>query len=461
MSSNLSLSGLASGVDTNSIIQQLLALERGPQNRLKLQQSVSRVRQDGLRDVSTRLRNLENAARDLRSAGLWADTQSAESTDASRVAVTRLGPGGPGGYQIEVSRLARAEQRSFTYTPQDSDGEISIGGATIEVAAGSDLSTVVAAINSASGAAAYAAVVTAADGSRQLVLSSRTPGAANGFSASGPSIQEDADKYLAGADAQFTIDGVAHTSPTNVVKDAIPGLQLTLKGVTGTNPVAVNVSVPGPDLDAIKAKLRTFVDQYNSTVDFISGKLSEEKVPGATSESDAAKGVLRGDTGLSSLLNKLRTTVSSYTSSSSTIRSLSALGITTGATTGGGTINQDSLKGKLTLDDGQLAKALASDPAGVRNFLGQAIGDGGFARELEGVVHSSTQSGGTLDNRISQEDSNRRRLTAQIADMDRRLQAKQDRLKAQYAAMETALSKGQTHGQWLSGQLQALSNLHR
>jgi flagellar hook-associated protein 2 len=460
MSSNLGLSGLASGVDTNSIIQQLLALERGPQNRLKLQQSVSRVRQDALRDVSTRLRNLENAARDLRGAGLWADTQTAESTDSSRVAVTRLGPGGPGGYQIDVSRLARAEQRGFTYSPQESDSEISIGGATIKVAANSDIATVAATINSTSGAPAYAAVVSAADGGRQLVLSSRTPGAANGFSASGPSIQEDPARYLAGADAQFTIDGVPHTSPTNVVSDAIPGLQLTLKGVTGANPVAVNVSVPGPDLDAIKAKLRTFVDQYNSTVDFISGKLSEEKIPGATSEADAAKGVLRGDTGLGSLLNKLRTTVSSYASGTGTIKSLSALGISTGGTTGGGTINQDSLKGKLTLDDGQLAKALAGDPIGVGNFLGQAIGDGGFAREIEGVVHSSTQTGGTLDNRISQEDANRRRLTAQIADMDRRLQAKQDRLKAQYAAMETALSKGQTHGQWLSGQLQALSNLH-
>jgi flagellar hook-associated protein 2 len=76
-------------------------------------------------------------------------------------------------------------------------------------------------------------------------------------------------------------------------------------------------------------------------------------------------------------------------------------------------------------------------------------------------VHPSTQTGGTLDNRISQEDANRRRLTTQIADMDRRLQAKQDRLKQQYAAMETALSKGQTQGQWLSGQLAALSNLRR
>src|SRR5690242_20160432 len=352
MSSNLGLSGLASGVDTNSIIQQLLALERGPQNRLKLQQSVSRVRQDALRDVSTRLRNLENAARDLRGAGLWADTQTAESTDASRVAVTRTGPGGPGGYQIDVSRLARAEQRGFNYSRQDSDSEIAIGDTTIKVAANSDLATVAATINSTSGAPAYAAVVTAADGTQQLVLSSRTPGAANGFSAGGASIQEDPGKYLAGADAQFTVDGVAHISPTNVVKDAIAGLQLTLKGVTGANPVAVNLSVPGPDLDAIKARLHTFVDQYNSTVDFISGKLSEEKIPSATSESDAAKGVLRADAGLSSLLNKLRTTVSSYVSNGSgTIKSLSAIGITTGATTGGGTINQDSLEGKLTLDD--------------------------------------------------------------------------------------------------------------
>jgi len=460
MSSNFSLSGLASGVDTNSIIQQLLALDRGPQSRLKLQQSVSRVRQDALRDVSTRLKNLENAARDLRGAGLWTDTQTAESTDPARVGVTRLGPGGPGGFQIDVSRLARAEQRSFTYTPQDSDTTISIGASNIEVPANTSLATVASSINSASGAPVYAAVVTGADGSQQLVLSSRTPGAANGFAASGPSIQEDADRHLAGADAAFTVDGVAHTSPTNVVTNAVPGLQLTLKAATGTNPVSVNVSVPAPDVEGIKAKLRTFVDQYNSTVDFISGKLTEERIPNATSTSDAGKGVLRGDTALSSMLNTLRTTVSSFTNSGAgTIKTLSALGITTGAPTGGGTINQDSLKGKLTLDDGQLGKALANDLDGVRNFLGQAFGDGGFSRALEAVVHPSTQTGGTLDNRIAQEDANRRQLTTQIADLDRRLQLKQDRLKQQYAAMETALSRGQTQGQWLSGQLQALSRL--
>lgn len=464
MSSNLSLSGLASGIDTSSIIQQLIALERGPQNRLKLQQSVSQVRQNALKDVSTRLKNLENAARELRSAGLWADTQSAESTDSNRVAVTRVGPAGPGGYQIEVSRLAHAEQRTFDYTPQDEAGTITIGSTEIPVAAHADIAALASSINSASHAPAYAAVVTdPLTGTQQLVLSSRTPGAANGFNASGPSIQEDADKYSPGADAQFTVDGVPHSSAANTVTDGIPGLQLTLKGVTGSSPVTATVSTPGPDLAAVKAKLHGFVDQYNSTLEFITGKLSEDRVPNAQSETDAAKGVLRGDTALNSLLSKIRTTVTGYKTPGATgvINSLASLGITTGATTGSGTLNQDALRGKLTLDDTKLDAALASNPDGVRRFLGDALGDGGFSRELEGLVHPSTESGGTLDSRIAQEESNRRQLADQISDIDRRLQAKQDRLKQQYAAMEAALAKGQSQGQWLAGQIAALGGTRR
>ena len=464
MSNNLSLSGLASGIDTSSIIQQLISLERGPQNRLKLQQSVSQVRQNALRDVNTRLKNLENAARELRSAGLWADTQSAESTDPNRVAVTRLGPSGPGGYQIEVTRLAHAEQRTFDYTPQDEDGTITLGTTTIQVPAHMDLATLASSINSASHAAAYAAVVTdPLSGAQQLVLSSRTPGTTGGFTATGASIHEDGDKYSAGADARLTVDGVPHTSASNTVTDAIPGLQLTLKGVTGSNPATVTVSAPGPDLNAVKAKLHGFVDQYNSTLEFITGKLTEDRVPNAQTESDAAKGVLRGDTALNSLLSRIRTTAAGFTlpGAAGGMNSLASLGITTGATTGSGTLNQDALRGKLTLDDTKLDAALASDPDAVRRFLGDALGDGGFSRELEGLVHPNTQSGGTIDSRIAQEETNRRQLADQISDIDRRLQAKQDRLKQQYAAMEAALAKGQSQGQWLAGQIAALGNVRR
>jgi flagellar hook-associated protein 2 len=458
--STLRLSGLASGVDTDSVVQLLMAIERQGQTRLKRDQSVSRMRQDALRDVNTRLKNLENRARELRSAGLWADVQTVESTDPGHVAVSRLGPSGPGGYRVEVERLARAEQRTYSYTPPAEDGSITIGGVGVPVAANMDIATLASSINSISGAPGYAAAVAdPLSGEQRLVLSSRTPGAAGGFSASGAGvISEEPDRALAGLDAKILVDGVEHTASSNVIGDAIPGVQLTLKGVT-TAPATVSVSSPGPDLEAVKAKIKAFVDQYNSTVDFISGKLNEERVKDPQTDSDAASGALRSDRSLDSLLGQLRRTVASFTAPDAPagLRSLADLGISTGAAVGSGGLDQDAIHGKLKLDDNKLLDALASDPGAVRKVLGEALGDGGFARRLESIIHPSTEAGGELDSRIAREESARAAITTRLADMDQRLALKEERLRRQFAAMESALGKSQTQGQWLAGQLAALS----
>jgi flagellar hook-associated protein 2 len=463
-SAPLSLAGLASGVDTDSVVQALMAIERQRETRLKLQQSASKVRQDALRDVATRLRHLENAARDLRSAGLWADSQTAETTDASRVAVSRVGPSGPGGYQIEVERLARAEQRGYGYTPPAADTTITIGGTTLSVTAGTSLDDLVSAINSASGAPVYAAAVTdGISGERQLVLSSRTTGAAGTFTATGDAISEDPDKARAGWDALFKVDSVERSAPTNVVTNAVPGLQLTLKGLTSGEPATVTVSTPAPDTDAVKAKVRAFVDQYNSTLDFLSSKLTEARVPNPTTESDAAKGVLHGDKSLQSMVARLRTSISGFNAPSNPagLRTLADIGVSTGATTGSGPLDQDAVAGKLKLDDKKLADALATDRDAVHALLGQSLGDGGFARSLEAIVHPSTEAGGELDTRIAREASNSSDIASQLAAIDQRLSLKQERLKRQFAAMEAALGRSQTQGQWLSGQLAGLNNRNR
>jgi flagellar hook-associated protein 2 len=464
-SSHISLSGLASGVDTDSVVSQLMALERQGESRLKLQQSASKVRQDALRDVATRLKNLENAAKELHSAGLWADTQSGESTDSSRVAVTSVGPSGPGGYTIEVERLARAEQRTYDYSPPESDSTITIGGTPFTVTAGMSLDSLVSSINSAANGPVYAAAVTdPTTGNKQLVLSSRTPGQTGGFSAVGDSLSEDTDKARAGLDALFKVDGVERSSSSNVVSNAIPGVQLTLKGTTAANsPVTVTVSAPSPDTEAIKAKLHTFVDQYNSTLDFLTRKVTEAPVANASTEDDAAKGVLYGDQSLRNMINRLRTSVYSFLAPGNGTgpRTLNDIGISTGATTGSGELNQDAVSGKLTLDDKKLTDALTNNRDAVHALLGQTLGDGGFARSLEAIVHPSTMSGGELDTRIARETSNSSQISSQLASMDQRLSLKESRLKRQFAAMETALARSQSQGQWLSGQIASLSNLNR
>ena len=60
--SGISFGGLASGSTPNTIVDQLMALERQPQNRLKLRQGQIDVRKSALNDVATRLKNLQLAA---------------------------------------------------------------------------------------------------------------------------------------------------------------------------------------------------------------------------------------------------------------------------------------------------------------------------------------------------------------------------------------------------------------
>src|SRR4051795_11175172 len=104
---------MSSGLDTQSIIDQLIAVDRAPETRLKLKESALEARQSTLTDIGTRLRNLLSAAKDLGSVTTWADTQTGDVSDSSKIAATRLGGAAPGGHDITVSTLARSEQRSY------------------------------------------------------------------------------------------------------------------------------------------------------------------------------------------------------------------------------------------------------------------------------------------------------------------------------------------------------------
>jgi flagellar hook-associated protein 2 len=159
----------------------------------------------------------------------------------------------------------------------------------------------------------------------KLVLSSRASGAANDFTVTAPALlAEDVAHSRAGADAAYTIDGVAKTSSSNVLTDAVLGAEVTLRTTT-TAPVAVTISDPAVDTDAIKTKIQAFVTQYNSVVDFIRSKTTEAPVKNPTTTVDAAKGAFYGDSMLTSMLTSMRTQIGDLTdlgiSRSSTPRS--------------------------------------------------------------------------------------------------------------------------------------------
>ena len=475
-SPTINFGGLASGLDTNSIVDQLMAIERAPENRLKLRQQQIDARKGALSDIQSRLQNLRLAAQDLKSPTLWLDTQSVDVNDPTKVAAVRTGGASTGGYQLTITQLASASQHWFSFpasalaaddtlTFNYTDASGAAATKTITIAAGSDITAAANTINSDSGSPVYASVVTTSAGTKYLAFSSKATGAASDFTVSDSTgdLVEDASKAVAGVNAKGTVGTQSFDEPTNVIADMLPGVQLTLKGVTGATPVTVTVGAPGPDSAAISAKVKAFVDQYNSTVDFIRSKIEEKPVVNPQTSTDALKGVLYGDTSLTALLGQMRIALTGQYGAAegnpTSLDQLSELGVSTGDAVGSGTLNQDSIAGKLTFDADKLMTALTSDPQSVRNLLGGNVSaTDGFAQAFDGILAPMVQADGTLDQTIQSQDAQRRDLSDQIAEMDELLQKKQDMLKQQFAAMETALSQSQAQGQWLAGQLAGLSS---
>src|SRR4051794_23571752 len=473
--STINFGGLASGLDTNTIVDQLMAIERQPQTRLKLKQSQIDARKSALSDVASRLKNLRLAAQDLKSPALWLDTQSIDVNDSTKVAATRTGGAGTGGYQVVVSTLASASQHWFQYAAPAADQTIMFdyGGTdplnaptkhtSVTIAAGADIGAAASTINSNTDAPVYASVVTLSDGTKQLAFSSKATGTQSDFSISGASgLLTSETKAVAGTNATGTIAGQAFDEQSNTISSAIPGVTLTLKGVTGpTTPVTVTVGAPGPDKEAIAAKIQAFVDQYNSTVSFIRSKLQEKPVAGATTVSDISKGVLYGDTGLNGLLGQMRIAMTNvYTAGGvvpGTLDQMNELGVSTGKSVGAGTINQDSVAGLLSFDKQAFMTALGNDAGNVRKMLSGTSTDGGFAQAFDALLAPVVQADGTIDQTIKSQDSLRRSLSDQIARMDEILAKKQETLKQQFTAMESAIQNSSSQGQWLSGQLAALN----
>src|SRR3954467_10386365 len=451
----LQLGGLASGLDTTTIISQLMAIDRAPETRMQLQQSVLQARQTALTDIGTRVRNLLDKAKDLGDVATWAETQSLDISDPTKLTATRLSGAAPGGHDIAVSTLARSEQRSYAFAK--GAGTLDIGDAThIAIGADDDGAAVADKINAAASSPVYAVFVKDPLGdpaNDRLVLTRKDtgyfdPAAADALKVSGTDWTA-TEEFKAGVNATFTgDDGPVQESRSNVVLSAIPGLQLTLKA-TGTS--SVTVSPPGPDNTAVKNKAQAFVDQYNSTVAFIRTELAEKRVPNATSDADARKGPLFADTQLTGLLAQLRGIVSDKTGIGGAVRSFADVGVSTGSATGGAS-SADAVAGKLMLDATKLTDALQSNRLDVKSFLTDPVN--GIATKLATLLDPVAKStSGLVDLRAKEAGDEVTSIEDQISRIETRLTARADRLRAQFTAMEQALAQSQSQGSWLSSQL--------
>lgn len=456
----IQLGGLSSGLDTNSVIQALMATEQDSRNRLGWQQTAQQTRQSDLNDIKTKLQTLQTDIQALQSPTTWAPTQQVTSADETKVTAQLTGGAAPGGYTIAINNLATAAQRTYTYTAPTADTTFTINGQSVTLTAGSTADAAAATINSTAGTGVVAVNV---NGS--LVLASTSTGSTSAVSVvdSSGSFVEQSTQYRAGTDASFSVNGVPQTSHSNTVKagdagttaDFPIGVTLTLKGATtGTG---IDVTAPAIDPAAVTTAITTFVNDYNTAMSTIRTYTTQAPVANPQNAQDQSQGVLYGDTGLESLMDQLRGAIGQEftgVGNSTSMDLLSEIGISTGATTGGGAYSQDSVDGKLVIDTTALQNALTSDPQSVERLLGGIPGStSGLVPALSAQLDPFVQAGGLLDTEIQSAQSEASDIGTQMADWDQRLSDEENNLRTQFTNMETALNSLKSQGSSMESQL--------
>src|SRR6478672_2185462 len=213
-SSTSSISGLISGMDTTSVISQLMQIEAQPQNLLKSQLSATKTDAAAYRDVNSAFAALATAAAGLTNASTWSPA-AATSTDPSVTATSTAGAT-QGSLTFNVDRLATkhsvmakstwtnmtdAYNLGSTLTIKSTDGTQTFGTIKItsSTSGAASLNDAVTAINK-SGLGLSAAAIQTSSG-YALQVTSTSSGAAKAFQ-----IQSDTD--TAGADYATATLGV-------------------------------------------------------------------------------------------------------------------------------------------------------------------------------------------------------------------------------------------------------------
>lgn len=445
--SALQVTGLASGLNTDQIVEELMSVYTQPVTNLTNEQNGINAQSSELQTIQTALQQVANDAQALSDPALFEDTQTVTSTDPTTISATTTSSGVGavvGGYEVSVSQLASAAQSTYSFTSPSSADTITIDGQRVNVSAGESIDSFVNSINNNSNLDVYAT----ATNSGTVVLSSRTTGNSGSITVDDSGGTLSLESSQAGQDAEYSIDGGdTQMSSSNTVTSAIPGVTLSLNGLTtGSAPVTINVSAPAPSTDNIESALNQFVTDYNNAINTIQTQLTQEQ-----SSTDPTQGTLFGDADLTDLLSNMREAM--YTSLqglSSDMNNMDDIGVSTGAASGTAAPSQSSIDGYLTLDTSTLGSALQSDPSGVETVLAN------WSVQFSDLVENEAEPGGTIDSRIQADTSQSDNLANQISDMDEMLADKQNSLTQEFAEMEAALSQNQSTSSWLTSAISSL-----
>jgi flagellar hook-associated protein 2 len=490
----LRVSGLASGMNTDEIVDGLVKAQSSRLYKMQQTKILTNWKSDSYRDVNKKLDEFRKAMEGLRLQSTF-NKQAVTSSD-SRVEVSMAGTSTQTEFvisKVEIATTAKPAVVSFANSL--ADGSTKIGSdfsftlnqnTTITLNADMTFDQAISKINESSGTTK----VKAANVGGSLVFTSTETGITKkveiaGVSGANSLNISDTPAVFGkdGTDGKVTINGVEILVSSN--KFTYEGVTFNLKENVTSGSISVKVS---SDTQGIFDTIKTFVDKYNGLIAEFNGKLTEKRYRDYPpllddqkkdmKENDiklwdekAKSGLLTNDSTIRSFLTEMRNSLNTVVENSGVtlkFKSLRDIGINFSSN------YQDN--GKLTLDESKLKGLLQTNAEDVKQLF--TIKGTGATSTSTTVTDSNMHKGSgfgwrvydRLNTAISQLGSiagspnssvdTKSTIAQQLKSLDANIYREQDKISAyeermwkQFTAMEKALQQLNSQGSWLSQQL--------
>ena len=448
---SIPVGGLATGLDTNGLVEQILAVERQSITLLQTKRVKSQAQSAAFLDLNSRILTLKTRADSVRDAATF--FARSVTSSAATVATATAGPGGSqGAYTLTVTALARGSIAVAGTTLASLTDHVAAAAGTVQFKLGTTGTVVEVAVDATTtldgltraindkNSGVRASVVntgTSALPAWEITLASNGTGASNDITILTDDTTLDIASSQTALDAAFSLSGLGDfTRATNTFSDVLDGVTITLKAGTGTTDLVVDL-----DKAATQSRVQGLLDAYNDVVKAIDGQAAAA----VGTDGKVKTGAFTGDAATRQIRRSLSATIAQQFEGA--FRGLAAIGVTT------------QKDGTLTLDAAKFQEAINADAPGVRQLVaGAGTGDGIADLLSKAAVAATRSTSGVIAIRQGA-------ITAAMAsaqkDIDRaqaRLEVTERGLRVRFASLESIVSRLTAKGSALQGQLDSLAN---
>lgn len=462
----ISSPGVGSGLDVNSIVSQLVAIEKQPLQPLQTKAANFQTQLSLYGVIKSQVSALGDAASALATTGGWA-AYAATSSNSAAVTATASSAATSTSFGLDVTQLARAQTTASLNVAAGSTlgvagdaGTLSIqlgdwqtgsfaaganGPVAVSINGDDSLATIASKINAAN--AGVNATVVNSGTQQRLVFQSSSTGEAAGFQISaagfaglnslsftsltnGTGSTAGMELGQTGLDSMVKLNGVTIQSATNTLTNVVPGVTLQLNQQTTAT---ANIAV-AQDASVIQKNIQAFADAYSA--------LNKTLADATRYVSGGKSGALQADSTTVGIQRVLSSVLGS-SSVGSTFSRLSDVGL------------ERQTDGSLKLNTAKLTTAMQNMP-NLQNLFTTDNGNAttnGFGLKFRDFARGLVSATGTITTKSTAIQGSIKRNTQDQDRINERAARIEIQLRRQYSALDAQMAQMQGLSSYVTAQL--------